>query len=313
MVRKLVLHLTLLTSLAFGVEVDIKNDKCLQCQFLVDTFQAGLLKTSRHHFAGGDTAWEEKNLGKYSTSETRLIEIMEGICKKRSLSNTDKYNGITDLEFKCSALLEDNEETVESYYYNHQDFNMSGWLCVEQLKICCPDGHFGTECTKCPGLEVGAFACFGHGKCHGDGSRKGAGKCKCDAGYVGHMCRHCDADYYEEVKTEASVKCTKCFDGCSGGCGGPNPKDCNRCRTGYTQDPESGCIDVNECLSETSPCKGENEECSNNIGSFTCSCKEGYKRNSETNVCELDIEAVVQEPSNIEAETEEESDGKDEL
>ncbi len=41
----------------------------------------GLKKTAKSNFGGGNTDWEEKNLGTYAFSETRLIEITENICK----------------------------------------------------------------------------------------------------------------------------------------------------------------------------------------------------------------------------------------
>uniref|UniRef100_A0A8R1IJ37 EGF-like domain-containing protein n=1 Tax=Caenorhabditis japonica TaxID=281687 RepID=A0A8R1IJ37_CAEJA len=186
-------------------ELNIKNEKCRTCNFLVHTFDEGLKKTARQHFAGGDTAWEEKNLGKYKTSETRLIEVLEGVCKKSSLPNMDKFTGISDIEFKCATQLEQREETIEEFYYNQQHNNMSIWLCVEQLKLCCPHGHYGKTCEKCPGLYEGSDACFGKGSCHGDGSREGSGKCKCEDGYTGNLCRHCDSEYFEESRTEKSV------------------------------------------------------------------------------------------------------------
>ena len=35
--------------------------------------------------------------------------------------------------------------------------------------------------------------------------------------------------------------------------------------------------DINECEEESSPCH-KNENCSNSIGSYVCTCKEGYNR-----------------------------------
>ncbi|KAK6042597.1 hypothetical protein COOONC_19898 [Cooperia oncophora] len=90
----------------------------------------GLRRTARHHFAGGDTAWEERKLGKYATSETRFIETMEDICHKSSLKNTDRFNGLADLEAKCAFLVEEHEDIIEEFYYKHQSSNMSTWLCV---------------------------------------------------------------------------------------------------------------------------------------------------------------------------------------
>merc|ERR1712096_169139 len=51
---------------------------CQGCKDLVDGILKGLDKTKNKNFGGGDTAWEEKKNLKYKTSETRLVEILEG-------------------------------------------------------------------------------------------------------------------------------------------------------------------------------------------------------------------------------------------
>ncbi|KAF8376080.1 crld-1, partial [Pristionchus pacificus] len=269
----------------------IKNEKCKSCSFLVDTFNVGLEKTANKHFAGGDTAWEEKNLGKYKTSETRLVEVMEGVCKKRTMENTDKYSGVKELEFKCSALFEDNEEPVEEWYKSQQDLDLFSHLCVDNLKICCPDGRFGKECAACPGVEKGAQVCFGHGDCHGDGSREGTGKCKCSDGYTGHACQHCDANYFSTKKTETEIECSKCHDSCAGGCTGSSAKECVKCATGWIREDEE-CIDVDECKADgdNERCTGAYEVCVNTVGSYRCDCDTGYIRNKD-GICEVDVVA----------------------
>ncbi|KAK6042596.1 hypothetical protein COOONC_19899 [Cooperia oncophora] len=91
----------------------------------------GLRRTARHHFAGGDTAWEERKLGKYATSETRFIETMEDICHKSSLKNTDRFNGLAGpgkpsvpFSWKNMKILLKNSTT------KHQSSNMSTWLAA---------------------------------------------------------------------------------------------------------------------------------------------------------------------------------------
>lgn len=81
---RIVVLVAVLVGITSQKEVVIKNEKCRTCNFLVNTFDEvskiflkycdfsvfcaqGLKKTARQHFAGGDTAWEEKNLGKYKT------------------------------------------------------------------------------------------------------------------------------------------------------------------------------------------------------------------------------------------------------
>ena len=49
------------------------------------SFEAGLTRTARGKLDGGDTAWEEKAGQKYSTSEVRLVEITEELCRSGRL------------------------------------------------------------------------------------------------------------------------------------------------------------------------------------------------------------------------------------
>ncbi|UMM29391.1 hypothetical protein L5515_011773 [Caenorhabditis briggsae] len=293
-------------------EPNIVASRCIDRYVItegVSTFDEGLKKTARHHFAGGDTAWEEKNLGKYKTSETRLIEVLEGVCKKSSLPNIDKFTGISELEFKCASQLEKHEETIEEYYYNQQQNNMSIWLCVEELKLCCPGGHFGKNCEECPGLKEGADACFGKGACHGDGSRDGSGKCKCEAGYTGNLCRHCDNEYFEESKTEKGVVCKQCHEGCLGICSSEGSKGCSKCKNGWAMIEGEGCQDVNEC-SNQSACTKDHEVCVNTIGSYQCDCEEGYKKDDEGK-CQLDVEGLKAATEQKNAEIEDENDDEE--
>uniref|UniRef100_A0A183F3S1 EGF-like domain-containing protein n=1 Tax=Heligmosomoides polygyrus TaxID=6339 RepID=A0A183F3S1_HELPZ len=190
--------------------------------------------------------------------------------------------------FQCANIVEEHEELIEEYYYHHQSNNMTEWLCESRLKLCCPYGHFGKDCVKCPGFEQSGLPCFGHGSCHGDGSRNGNGKCKCEAGYSGNMCRKCASNYFEKSKTENSIECEKCFEGCAGGCRGTSPKDCVQCKKGWSRNPDEECVDIDECAVESS-CAKPNEKCVNSPGSFECVCVEGYKRDGSE--CVLDVEA----------------------
>ncbi|CAJ0569065.1 unnamed protein product, partial [Mesorhabditis spiculigera] len=128
----------------------LSSPQCLTCDFLTETVVKGLKITERNHFAGGDTAWEEKNLGKYATSETRLIEALEGVCKKSTLASTDSYISVKDLEFKCAHLMEESEELVEKWYYKNQEKEENRVDCAECYGGCngCT-GPLATECTEC--------------------------------------------------------------------------------------------------------------------------------------------------------------------
>lgn len=48
-------------------------------------------------------------------------------------------------------------------------------------------------------------------------------------------------------------------------------------------------LDVDECA-EKDKCTKSHEICINDIGSYRCNCEDGYRRNTNTNECELNIE-----------------------
>uniref|UniRef100_A0A158R4S4 Cysteine-rich with EGF-like domain protein 2 n=1 Tax=Syphacia muris TaxID=451379 RepID=A0A158R4S4_9BILA len=275
-------------------------DQCKHCRLIADTFYAGLKKTERQHFAGGNTEWEERKLGKFAKSETRLVEVLEHLCKLSNLEDTKEYAGVKDLEFKakiyfycttfCLKLAEENEETLENWYFHKQssDPDLFHWLCFEKIKVCCRSGHYGKDCKTCPGMDNGLTACSGHGICDGDGTRSGTGKCKCDAGYVGLMCSNCDSNYFPAIKTKNVLQCEKCHQSCRGGCTAVGPKGCKECRSGWVFSEENGCQDIDECA-DGDKCQGPYEICVNAEGSYSCGCESGYTRDETEKVCKLDV------------------------
>ncbi|KAI6171417.1 hypothetical protein M3Y97_01042100 [Aphelenchoides bicaudatus] len=274
------------------IRVDAKTgDACGYCRYMVETFKNGLMKTESQHFAGGNTDWEERKLGKFKTSETRFVEIMEHVCKKFDSDDSSKWDSLKNLQFKCSNLAEETEELLEMWFFRRQesDPDIFKYICIDNLQKCCPDGHHGPNCSPCPGALVGP-ACFGNGKCIGDGTREGSGSCECNEGYAGVRCSNCDAHYFSTNKNDTFIECKACFDGCATGCKDETPTGCLACRTGYKKDEEKGCIDINECESGPNPCQKANEECKNTQGHYSCECLDGFRRNFDTDDCELDIQ-----------------------
>ena len=104
-------------------DYDKDKTKCNHCNTLVEKFGKGMDDTVKGNYGGGNTAWEEKALGPWKTSESRLLDILgegdHGVCKK---------------DFGCATLLENQEELVEEWFYKKQEVDMFQFLCVDKLK-----------------------------------------------------------------------------------------------------------------------------------------------------------------------------------
>jgi len=261
----LVKVLLLLTGVTFAGQLGQPEEKssrrlapCQACRTLVSSFLLGMERTAKGHYGGGDTAWEEDNKKVYKNSELRLVEIQEGLCKEISLGKD-----------QCHEMATDNEHLMEEWWekYRNAGEDLLKWLCISQLEVCCPDFHYGQKCQPCLGYPE--KVCSGHGKCKGSGTRKGNGECSCETGYSGQICDTCAQDFFEAYKDNEKLICSACHKACLGGCNGAGAKNCAACKEGWEIDDEKGCIDLNECLMDDSPCK-KNEFCVNTEGSYSC-------------------------------------------
>jgi len=266
-----------------------KIPKCKICKDIVKNFNQGLKDTAKSNFGGGNTKWEEKSLGSYAHSETRLVEIVENLCK--------------DSDKECHGVLEEHEEMLEHFWFKEfgkkNNLDLHQWLCIDEMKACCPNNTFGRLCRECPGGVKNV--CMGNGKCQGEGTREGSGKCKCTAGYKGELCDECKDGYWEESKSETHATCKVCHISCKDTCSEGGPKGCDDCKEGWLDSEEVGCQDVNECSDD--PCE-EKQFCTNTQGSYSCftcdlacascngsgaalclECAEGYQRHVATNIC----------------------------
>ncbi|XP_037369261.1 protein disulfide isomerase CRELD2 [Talpa occidentalis] len=249
------LGLLLLLLLAPPGRADPRPPPCPRCRELVDKFQRGMADTAKKNFGGGNTAWEERTLAKYESSEVRLLEILERLC------------GAGD--FQCNQMLEEHEERLEAWWLRlkkeHPD--LFEWLCVKTLRVCCPPGTYGPHCLACQGGSE--RPCSGNGHCSGDGSRQGDGSCQCHMGYRGPLCTDCVDGYFPALRNETHSICTACDESCKT-CTGPTSQDCEQCEVGWArQDPGGACLDVDECAAETPPC-GDGQYCENTSGSYSC-------------------------------------------
>ncbi|XP_053572603.1 protein disulfide isomerase CRELD2 [Bombina bombina] len=248
------LHLTawLLMLLCSHPATAIK-DSCQTCKKLVDRFNKGLEDTANKNFGGGNTAWEEKTLSKYESSEIRLVEIIENLCDSS--------------DFECNHMVEEHEEQIEKWWFKMKKKypELLKWFCIETIKVCCPPGTYGPDCLAC--LGGSERPCHGNGFCSGDGTREGDGSCRCNAEYTGTFCLECADGYYSSERNDTHSVCTECHAACKT-CEGPSNEDCKDCKDGWVKE-EDTCVDINECAAEESPCK-ENKYCLNTEGSYSC-------------------------------------------
>ena len=167
MLLKLLPWVALVASLDPPVPVpkEVKDSKtnarlppCGGCTNLVTSFEAGMERTKRGKLGGGDTAWEEKSGQKYATSEVRLAEITEQLCKD-----------VTRGETQCHQHHGEWEELIEEWWAMDMETRptMRQWLCVDKLKVCCEPDHFGADCKPCEVMGSNGKLCSGNGKCKG--------------------------------------------------------------------------------------------------------------------------------------------------
>lgn len=247
-----------------GVNPDILSQvkslgDCQACKVFVESFKKGLERTARGKYEGGDAAWEEEKLKKsYRRSEMRLIDIQDGICKDVPKHDT-----------QCNLYAEKAEESIEQWWAQDPDESddLYTYICIDNLKVCCPQHHYGKDCTPCPGDHENL--CSSNGKCRGDGTRKGNGTCMCHGGYIGVNCDLCDIGFYSSYKDKNKIICSPCHLSCAAACHGATQKDCEVCKPGFILDTEEGCMDINECEDRKS-CKRD-EFCLNSLGSYKCS------------------------------------------
>lgn len=177
-----------------------------------------MLQTSTGKFEGGDTAWEEKKLGSYAKSEVRLVEIQEKIC-----------SNVNEGKDQCYALHEQYDNLIEEWWFNYQDMetDIFKYFCIDKMKSCCPEFHYGPDCLPCMGYPDNI--CNKNGKCKGAGTRKGNGKCNCESGYSGDYCDSCSTNYYISYKDDNKLLCSKCHASCDGTCTKEGPTGWFKC------------------------------------------------------------------------------------
>merc|ERR1712048_122323 len=113
-------------------------------------------------------------------------------------------------------------------------------------------------------------------------------------GYDGSNCKECgcvETEDDEEEKNEAKVPC-----GIFGKPCGDNAKCMNNfaclCEEGYEGDPVAGCTDIDECKNVFFDKCDPNATCKNTIGSYECTCNNGFTGDGSTGGCTQNNEST---------------------
>ncbi|KAL3321086.1 Cysteine-rich with EGF-like domain protein 2 [Cichlidogyrus casuarinus] len=265
---------------------------CAVCRDIRQTLLDNVDLSKNKNYGGGNTHFEEKKMGSYKTSETRLMEILESLLAKHQ-----KPPG--------NLILEALEPKIERWWTkvfaknpdsDKETLGKSLEFCTP--KYCCPDGHFGPNCEPCKSCNI-----LG-GSCNGNTTKLGTGACECHKGFQGDECLDCDLKV--AYKTEDS--CALCDEACEK-CTGPTAKDCEKCKSGYWKKDGQTCEDVDECEQHGEGFCPDGTYCKNKVGTFHCDscgprcnrclkkdecleCTQGYE--VQDNVC-VDTDECQQE------------------
>lgn len=113
----------------------------------------------------------------------------------------------------------------------------------------------------------------------------GSFRCDCDAGHYkqGHHCTPCAKGSYRGIK-DSVVSCALCPRGMTTASKATDSVRGCFCSPGYYGNPErqEACQDVDECGKDNGGCE---HSCNNTIGSFFCTCREGYALHSDNKTC----------------------------
>ena len=105
--------------------------------------------------------WENKRLPKWDASETRLAEVMEGVCDED--------------DEQCFRILNRVEDDINDWWLTdtRDAVTLHKLICVDNERVCCQEGHGGADCSPCP-TDAAGSVCSGHGSCPFSGYRQGA-------------------------------------------------------------------------------------------------------------------------------------------
>lgn len=250
-----IIFLVLIVEIIIAKQSDneIIEKKCLDCKLTSESIEE-LIRLPRQMDSYGQV--EEK---------IDLEKIKKRICK--DISDDAKRED-------CRHFYFTHLDTIRKWKNLNSKLSFFDFVCIKELKFCCPRNSYGPKCSKCVQCNVNEH-------CHGEGTRQGNGSCVCEEGHFGPSCSSCHKGYYPEklgieqkngVKSDSIVRkvlCKPCHRSCLY-CRHGGPLGCEVCRKGFTFIPEHGCSDVDECIQSNNKICGDNTFCVNTEGSYFC-------------------------------------------
>lgn len=227
-------------------ETSAKNEEsCTDCRLISESME-NLLRQPRQMNAYGQLD-EKIDLGK----------IKKAICKD-----------IVDDQHRerCRSFFFAQTDVIERWKQTRGRVGFFDFVCIKELKRCCPRNSFGPKCTKCS-------KCGRNEHCHGEGTRSGVGNCVCKEGHTGVNCSNCLPKYYHDADVKVgdsnATICKPCHKSCLY-CRQPGPLGCEVCQSGFSWIPGYGCSDIDECIQSGKKICGANNLCVNTEGSYFC-------------------------------------------
>lgn len=230
-------------------------DKCNDCKLASDSIN-DLIKLPRQMDAYGQM-----------DDRVDLEKIKKRICK--DIINDENRE-------RCRHFYFTQLSTIQKWKNLNIKSSFFDYVCIKELKLCCPRQSYGPKCNKCVDCNVNEH-------CHGEGTRQGNGTCVCKEGHSGPHCMSCQKGFHQEKLSVGSEKfeqkatellmkkvlCKACHKSCLY-CRHGGPLGCEVCQKGFTWIPDHGCSDIDECTQSNNKICGQNTFCVNTEGSYFC-------------------------------------------
>ncbi|XP_011927986.1 PREDICTED: protein canopy homolog 3 isoform X2 [Cercocebus atys] len=110
--------------------------KCEVCKYVAVELKSAFEETgkTKEVIGTGYGILDQKASGvKYTKSDLRLIEVTETICKRLLDYSLHKERTGSNRFAKCDVLVEEFEEVIEDWYRNHQEEDLTEFLCANHV------------------------------------------------------------------------------------------------------------------------------------------------------------------------------------